>query len=134
MCIRDRIKDPDITGPEYRVLPTETPSEGVGVVEAPRGTLIHHYQTDEDGLITNVNLIVATTHNNGGICLSVRDAAKKLIKNGQVDDGLLNMIEMAFRAYDPCLACGTHTLPGQMPLEVNIYNSRRELIKTISRP
>jgi len=112
--------DPEITSKEYRVLPTETPTEGVGSVEAPRGTLTHHYKTDERGILTAVNLIVGTTNNNAPICMSVKKAAQGLIRNGEVREGLLNMVEMAFRAYDPCMACATHSLPGQMPLEVII--------------
>ena len=127
------IQDEEITSDNIRIIPTETPTEGVGVVEACRGTLYHHYQTDPDGIITKVNLIVATVNNNAAICMSIKKAAQGVIKKGKVDDGILNMVEMAFRAYDPCFACGTHTLPGQMPLEVNIYNHHQELIKTFRR-
>lgn len=127
-------KDPDITGKDFRVPLTNTPSEGVGIVEAPRGTLIHHYKTDQDGILTDVNLIVATTHNNAGICMSVKKASQQLIKGGNISDGLLNMIEMAFRAYDPCLACGTHALPGQMPLDVCVYDVKGRLVAEIKRP
>ena len=126
-------KDPEITDPNVRALPTETPTEGVGVVEAPRGTLYHHYQTDEDGVITSANLIVGTTNNHAGICMSVKKAAQGLIKKGQLNDKLLNMVEMAFRAYDPCFGCATHSLPGQMPLEVNIYDSNGELQACLKR-
>jgi F420-non-reducing hydrogenase large subunit len=126
-------KDKDVTSPDIRTIPTKTPSEGVGCIEAPRGTLFHHYWADADGIITRVNLIVATGQNNGPMCMSIKRAAQGLIKNWKVDQGLLNMVEMAFRAYDPCLACATHTLPGQMPLEVNIYDRQHNLIKTLSR-
>jgi F420-non-reducing hydrogenase large subunit len=116
--------DPEITSPEYRVLPTETPTEGVGCVEAPRGTLTHHYTTDERGILTAVNLIVGTTNNNAAISMSVKRAAQCLIHKGQVvTEGLLNMVEMAFRAYDPCFGCATHCLPGQMPLELIVRDS-----------
>jgi len=74
-------------------LPTQTPKEGVGVVEAPRGTLIHHYQTDDNGILTKVNLIVATQNNSAAINMSIEKAAKSLIKNGEVPDGILNMIQ-----------------------------------------
>jgi len=120
--------DSDIVGPDYRMVPTETPDEGVGVVEAPRGTLYHHYKTDENGIVKEVNLIVGTTNNNAAINMSVKKAAQGLIKEGKVNGGLLNRIEMAFRAYDPCFGCATHTLPGQMPLVVRIYNYKKELI------
>ena len=125
--------DPELTSPDIVNLPTKTPKEGIGVVEAPRGTLFHHYQTDEKGILTKVNLIVATTNNAAPICMSVEKAAKSLIHKGEVSDGILNMIEMAFRAYDPCHACATHSLPGRMPLEVNIYDSKGDLIKKLKR-
>ena len=109
------------------------PGEGVGIVEAARGTLIHHYQLDDNALAKKVNLIVATTHNAPSIGLSIKNAAKGLLKNGKVSDGLLNKIEMAFRAYDPCFACATHFAVGAMPLEIQIYDAQRRLLKTIRR-
>jgi F420-non-reducing hydrogenase large subunit len=126
--------DPDITGEEFRVLPTETPDEGVGEVEAPRGTLTHHYWTDERGILTKVNLIVGTTNNNAPINMSVKKAAQGLITKGTViKEGLLNTIEMAYRAYDPCMACATHTLPGQMPLELIIRAPDGEIIERFTQ-
>jgi F420-non-reducing hydrogenase large subunit len=125
-------KDEEILDPNIRTIPTATPSEGIGIVEAPRGTLIHHYQTDDNGVITGVNLIVATVNNAAALSMSVSKAAKSLIKNGEVSEGLLNMVEMAFRAYDPCLACASHTLPGEKtPLEVSIIDSSGRLLKKI---
>jgi F420-non-reducing hydrogenase large subunit len=113
--------DPEITDPNVRAPVTATPDEGIGSVEAPRGTLTHHYQTDENGILTKVNLIVGTTNNYAPISMSVKKAAQALIQKGTViSDGLLNRIEMAFRNYDPCMSCATHALPGQMPLEVII--------------
>jgi len=127
-------QDKEITSTEIRTIPTATPDEGVGVVEAPRGVLIHHYQTDEKGLIKKVNLIVATVMNNPAMNMSVKRAAQGLIKKGKVvSEGMLNMVEMAFRAYDPCMACATHALPGQMPLEIVIYNSHGEVAEKLSR-
>ncbi|MCU0960122.1 MAG: Ni/Fe hydrogenase subunit alpha [Pirellulaceae bacterium] len=125
--------DPEITSPEYRVLPTETPTEGVGCVEAPRGTLTHHYTTDERGLVTKVNLIVGTTNNNAPICMSVKKAAQGLIKKGEVREGLLNMVEMAFRAYDPCFGCATHSLPGQMPLEIRLRDPQGTVLQRLKQ-
>ncbi len=126
--------DPEITGEEFRVLPTETPTEGVGSVEAPRGTLTHHYWTDERGILTKVNLIVGTTNNNAAINMSVKKAAQGLItKDVEIKEGLLNTIEMAFRAYDPCMACATHSLPGQMPLEVTLRAPDGEVIEHIAQ-
>jgi F420-non-reducing hydrogenase large subunit len=127
-------RDSEITNPNIRTIPTAKPDEGVGVVEAPRGTLIHHYKTDPQGMVKNVNLIVGTTNNHAAISMSIKQAAERLIKNGDVSDGILNMVEMAFRAYDPCYACATHTLLGQMPLEVTIYNKERQAIQTLCRP
>jgi F420-non-reducing hydrogenase large subunit len=126
-------RDPELTSPDIVNLPTTTPKEGVGIVEAPRGTLIHHFQTDPNGIITKANLIVATTSNAAAINMSVEKAAKTLIKNGNVPDSIQNMIEMAFRAYDPCHSCATHSLPGRMPLDINVYRKDGELIKTLKR-
>jgi F420-non-reducing hydrogenase large subunit len=126
-------RDPELTSPDIVNLPTATPKEGVGIVEAPRGTLIHHFQTDPNGIITKANLIVATTSNAAAINMSIEKAAKTLIKNGNVPDSIQNMIEMAFRAYDPCHSCATHSLPGRMPLDINVYRKDGELIKTLKR-
>ncbi|RLG97298.1 Ni/Fe hydrogenase subunit alpha, partial [Candidatus Bathyarchaeota archaeon] len=126
------ITDDRITSKDIRNKPGE-PGEGVGIVEAARGTLIHHYILDEKALAKKVNLIVATTHNAPAICMSIRDAAKGLIHKGEVSEGILNKIEMAFRAYDPCFACATHFAFGQMPLKVNIYDHEGRLLRTLSR-
>jgi F420-non-reducing hydrogenase large subunit len=117
-------RDEEILSDKIRNMPTATPDEGVGVVEAPRGTLYHHYVTDERGLVRRVNLIVGTTNNHAPIAMSIRKAAFGLIKRGvEITDGVLNRIEMAFRAYDPCFACAAHSLPGAMPLEVEVIDS-----------
>jgi F420-non-reducing hydrogenase large subunit len=127
--------DPEITGKDIRTLPTATPDEGVGQVEAPRGTLFHHYQTDARGIVQKVNLIVGTTNNHAAISLAVKRAAKHLIHKGTApDEGLLNMVEMAFRAFDPCFGCATHSLPGRMPLEIQLRGSDGSLRRTIRRP
>ncbi len=126
-------EDPEITNPNVRQIVTNTPTEGVGSVEAPRGTLTHHYKTDENGILTDVNLIVGTTNNNAPIAMSIKKAAQGLIKNGVVNEGLLNTIEMAFRNYDPCMSCATHSLPGQMPLEVEIRDADGNLVETRSQ-
>ena len=127
-------KDPEITSPNIRTIPTATPNEGVGIVEAPRGTLIHHYTTDDKGVIKKVNLIVATVSNSAAVNMSVKKAAMALIQPGKkITEGLLNRIEMAWRPYDLCLACATHSLPGQAPMEVMIYNSRGEVIERLKR-
>jgi F420-non-reducing hydrogenase large subunit len=125
---------PEITNPHVRNIPTETPTEGVGIVEAPRGTLTHHYVTDEKGIVTKANLIVGTTNNYAPISISIKQAAKALIQKGQVvSEGALNMVEMAFRSYDPCLGCATHSLPGQMPLEVRIRDHEGNVIEVLRR-
>jgi F420-non-reducing hydrogenase large subunit len=129
--IEQLVNDPEITSPEVRRIPTAVPAEGMGVVEAPRGTLFHHYQTDARGVITMANMVVATGNNAARIAMSVEKAAKGLIKGGNVTEGLLNKVEMAFRAYDPCLGCATHSLPGHTPLKVNIYNRDRQLVRQL---
>ena len=106
---------------------------GVGCVEAPRGTLTHDYTCDENGIVTACNLVVGTTNNNGSMNIDVKNAAKGLIHNFEVSPGLLNMVEMAFRAYDPCNSCATHSLPGKMPLTAVIKNRDGQVIETISR-
>ncbi len=126
------VNDPEITSSDIRN-PVGEPGEGIGVTEAARGTLIHHYKLDEKGLIEKTNLVVATTNNSAAISMSIRDAAKGIIKKGVVNDGLLNMVEMAFRAYDPCFACATHSLPGKMPLKIELYSHEQKLLKTIER-
>ncbi len=125
--------DPEVTSPDFHRIPTETPTEGIGIVEAPRGTLTHHYWTDERGVVTKVNLIVGTTNNYAPITMSIKKAAENLIKKGNVNAGLLNMVEMAFRAYDPCFGCATHSLPGQMPLEVTVRNTAGEPIRVLKQ-
>jgi F420-non-reducing hydrogenase large subunit len=128
------VTDPEITDPKVRAPVTETPDEGVGSVEAPRGTLTHHYWTDERGILTKVNLIVGTTNNNAPISLSIKKAAKAAIKKGEtITNGMLNQIEMAFRSYDPCMSCATHSLPGQMPLVVTIHDAEGNVTEQVSK-
>ena len=127
-------QDEELTDPNVRAPITEKPDEGIGCVEAPRGTLTHHYKTDENGILTDVNLIVGTTNNYAPINMSVMKAADALIKNGTViTDGLLNKIEMAFRNYDPCMSCATHSLPGQMPLEVIIRDAEGNPVQRLQQ-
>ncbi len=117
-------QDDEITDPHVLNVPTHCVGEGVGIVEAPRGTLTHHYKTDQNGIVTEANLIVGTTNNNAPITMSIKRAAEGLIKKGsKITDGTLNKIEMAFRAYDPCFGCATHSLPGEMPLEVIVHDA-----------
>jgi F420-non-reducing hydrogenase large subunit len=127
-------EDPEITSTDVRTIPTDTPTEGVGIVEAPRGTLTHHYATDERGLLTKVNLIVGTTNNYAAIDMSIKKAAQGLIKAGQeLSEAVLNQIEMAFRAYDPCFGCATHALPGPPPIQVRVFDQDRQLVQEVFR-
>ncbi|MEW6002812.1 MAG: Ni/Fe hydrogenase subunit alpha [Nitrospirota bacterium] len=123
--------DKDIMSKKIRNIPDQVPEEGIGVCEAPRGTLFHHYKTDEKGVVRKVNLLVATQNNAAAICMSVEKAAKGLIKNGNVSKAVLNMIEMAFRAYDPCFACATHSLQEKRSMTMNIFNEKVEVLKVI---
>ena len=126
--------DPDIIGKDLRSPLGKIVGEGVGIVEAQRGTLTHHYWTDDKGMVTKLNIIVGTTNNNAAICMSLKKAAQGLIHKGTpVTEGALNMIEMAFRAYDPCFSCATHSLPGQMRMVVNFRDPSGNIIQTIKR-
>jgi len=126
--------DPEITGKELRSPLGPIPGEGVGIVEAQRGTLTHHYRTDEKGIVTKVNIIVGTTNNHAAICMSIKKAAQGLIKKGvEVNNGILNMIEMAFRAYDPCFSCATHCFPGEMPMILEIREPNGGLVQRLIR-
>jgi len=122
------LNDPEITSRETRIEVTPRAARGVGCTEAPRGTLIHDYTTDEKGLITKANLIVGTTHNNAPINMSVEHAAKTLIKNGVYDQSTLNIVEMAVRAYDPCLSCATHNLDGTIAIQLDIIDYNGNLL------
>ena len=128
------ITDAEITDPNARQEITTIPGEGIGCVEAPRGTLTHHYWTDERGVLIKANLIVGTTNNYAPIAMSVKKAAQSLIQKGTViTEGLLNTIEMAYRACDPCMACATHPWPGQTPLEVTVYDAHRNVVEQLQR-
>jgi len=126
------IDDPELMTGDLRT-PLGEPGEGVGVIEAARGVLIHHYDLDERGLIKSSDLVVATTHNVAGISLSIKEMAKDVVREGNVDQGILNLIEMSFRNYDPCLACATHALPGQMPLVVQIRDPNGDVVRRLER-
>jgi F420-non-reducing hydrogenase large subunit len=126
------LEDPEITSTDIRKKVEPRAARGVGSVEAPRGTLIHDYETDENGLVTNVNLIVGTTHNNAPMNMSVKRAAKDLIKDGNYNEEILNMVEMTIRAHDPCLSCATHTLDGKIGVKVNIVDAEGKHLDTFS--
>jgi len=125
------LNDPEITSTDIRKKVEPRAARGIGCTEAPRGTLIHDYETDANGLVTNVNLIVGTTHNNAPINMSVKKTAMNLIKEGKYDQGILNRVEMAIRAYDPCFSCATHDLDGSMAIKINILNAEGEIIDSL---
>lgn len=126
------LNDPEITSVETRKKVEPRAARGIGCVEAPRGTLIHDYTTDANGMLTNVNLIVGTTHNNAPINMSVKQAAKMAIHDGNYDQGILNRVEMAIRAYDPCLSCATHNWDGRLAVRIDIYNDDGTLVDSIA--
>lgn len=127
---REILEDKDVTSTDLQVNSTKYNEQGVGVVEAPRGTLFHHYWVDETGKLTGVNLIVATGNNNAAMNRSVYEVAKQYIKKGNITEGILNRVEAAIRCYDPCLSCSTHAL-GQMPLLIQLRAPDGEIIKQI---
>ncbi len=130
--VRVLLDDPDILGTDILNTRHDFRGEGVGIIEAPRGTLFHHYWANESGQITKVNLIVATGHNNWAMSESVDSVAKTYINGNPIREGLLNRVEAAIRAHDPCLSCSTHAV-GQMPMEIEILDPEGQLIQTLSR-
>ncbi len=131
--LKELAQDEELASPAVRNVPESVPGEGVGVVEAPRGTLFHHYKTDARGLITSARLIVATQNNAARIAMSVEKAAKQFIRQGNVSEGLLNTIEMAFRAYDPCLGCATHAVPAAPGVTIELRDRAGTLVGCLSR-
>jgi NAD-reducing hydrogenase large subunit len=130
--LRDLLDDPDIVGTELMADKGPPRGEGVGVIEAPRGTLIHHYRVDENGLVSFCNLIVSTTNNNQAMNEAIRVVAMQHLDGREVTEGLLNHIEVALRAYDPCLSCATHAL-GEMPLEVALVDADRAVVSQMRK-
>ncbi len=130
-AIRELLHDPDLRG-DALVSHGQRQERGVGVIEAPRGTLIHHYRVDEHDIVTRANLIVSTTHNNHAMNRAVREVAKRHLDGRKLTEGLLNHIEVAIRAFDPCLSCATHAL-GKMPMSVELRDARGHLIDNLSR-
>ena len=127
------LQDPAIMGSEL-VREGERRNEGIGILEAPRGTLIHHYNVDDHGMITRCNLIVSTTHNNEAMNRTVNKVAQDVIsEQGTITEGMLNQVEVAIRAYDPCLSCATQAL-GKMPLRAELYDADNQLLKTVCTP
>ena len=129
--IKDLLHDEDIVGDDL-VCTAERGTEGIGVIEAPRGTLIHHYRVDEDDLVTMCNLIVSTTHNNQAMNEAIRHVARRYLQGKELTEGLLNHIEVAIRCFDPCLSCATHAL-GQMPLALELMDAEGRLVQALAR-
>jgi len=130
--IRELLHDPDLQGSDLRAR-GERRQEGIGVIEAPRGNLIHHYRVDENDQVTYCNLIVSTTHNNEGMNRAVRDVAEQQLSGKpEITEPMLNQVEVAIRAYDPCLSCATHAL-GQMPLVVELLDAEGRVLDSRTR-
>jgi F420-non-reducing hydrogenase large subunit len=127
--------DPEITSTDVRTIPqtSDYRGEGIGVIEAPRGILMHHYKADEEAMMTELNLIVASAHDYAGMNIDIGKVARGLIKNWEISPGILNMCEMGFRSYDPCFSCATHSLPGQTPMELRIFGPDKKLYRRITR-
>jgi NAD-reducing hydrogenase large subunit len=125
------LDDPDLLGTDL-VTRGERASEGVGVIEAPRGTLFHHYRIGDDDTVTKANLIVSTTSNNTAMNRAIREVARASFTGRELSEGLLNQIEVAVRAFDPCLSCATHAL-GQMPLEVEVVDAAGLSVDRLAR-
>lgn len=130
--VRILLDDPDILSNDILNTHQNMQEQGVGIIEAPRGTLIHHYQVNSYGQLTKVNLIVSTGHNNYAMSKAVDEVAKTYVHGPDVTEGMLNRIEHAIRAYDPCLSCSTHAV-GDMPMEVSIFNADGSLAQIIKR-
>ncbi|MBO3704641.1 MAG: Ni/Fe hydrogenase subunit alpha, partial [Candidatus Accumulibacter sp.] len=128
--IAELLPDDDLSGSELTT-GGERGREGIGVIEAPRGTLIHHYQVDDDDLVSSCNLIVSTTHNNQPMNEAIRRVARRYLDGRQLTEGLLNHIEVAIRAFDPCLSCATHAL-GKMPLQLELRDAAGTLLGRLS--
>ncbi|HXX77184.1 MAG TPA: nickel-dependent hydrogenase large subunit, partial [Ktedonobacteraceae bacterium] len=126
------LNEPDILNPRVRAHAEPNQLEGIGVAEAPRGTLIHHYTIDENGLIRSANLIIATGHNNLAMNRGVLQVAQHFIKDEHITDGMLNRLEAVIRAFDPCLSCSTHAL-GEMPLHVQVFDNAGNIIDERTR-
>jgi len=130
--IEQLLNEPDILDENVRAFAKPSRFEAVGVAEAPRGTLMHHYKIDESGLITWVNLIIATGHNSLAMNQSVKQVAKSYVRGERLQEGMLNRVEAVIRTYDPCLSCSTHAL-GQMPLHIQLLNRQGALLDEVKR-
>jgi NAD-reducing hydrogenase large subunit len=129
---KEILLDPEVTSTDLVADPGEFVGEGVGCIEAPRGTLFHHYKTDANGMLTKVNLIVATGHNNWAMNNAVEMVAKTFVDGKKLTEGMLNRVEAAIRAYDPCLSCSTHAI-GAMPMVIEMVDPDGGVTDRISR-
>ncbi len=125
--LKELLEDELICSTDIRVNSSSFNEEGIGIIEAPRGSLIHHYWVDRSGTIRKVNLIVATGHNNAAMNRAVYEVAKGYVKGNKLTEGMLNRVEVAIRCYDPCLSCSTHAL-GQMPLRIEVVSASGEVV------
>jgi NAD-reducing hydrogenase large subunit len=130
--IQATLQDPEITNDDVQAMASRNQAEGIGCSESPRGTLFHHYTTDPDGILTRVNLLIATGQNNPSMNRAILETARRAIHGPEVPEGALNRIEGAIRCYDPCLSCSTHAL-GQMPMVVEILDARGSLLTSTRR-
>ena len=121
------LEDTDLYSDRLRAKAGINQLEGIGVSEAPRGTLFHHYQVDENGLIKKVNLIIATGQNNLAMNRTVAQIARHFIQGTKIPEGMLNRVEAGIRAFDPCLSCSTHAV-GQMPLHIQLFDTNENLL------
>jgi len=130
--IQDILNDPDVLDHRIRAHAEPNSNEGIGIIEAPRGTLIHHYHIDDNGLITDMNLIVATGHNVLAMNRGIKQVAERFVDGNQLTEGMLNRVEAVIRAFDPCLSCATHAI-GQMPLHIQLLNQVGEVVNEVRR-
>jgi NAD-reducing hydrogenase large subunit len=130
--IDELLHTPDILSDRVRAFAEPNSDHGVGMSEAPRGTLLHHYEIDQNGLITRANLIIATGHNNYAMDRGVFEVAKHYIKQAQITDGMLNRVEALIRSFDPCLSCSTHAI-GQMPMQIQLLSPEGEVVQEVKR-
>ena len=130
--IEQLLRDPGILSPRVRSTGGINRNEGIGVSEAPRGTLMHHYRVDDDGIVEWANLVIATGHNNLAMNRSVAQVAKAYVKSATLTEAMLNRVEAVIRCYDPCLSCSTHAL-GEMPLRVQLLGPDRAVLDELVR-
>ncbi|NOQ87288.1 MAG: Ni/Fe hydrogenase subunit alpha, partial [Gammaproteobacteria bacterium] len=130
-AIAELLDDSDLCGKEL-LNRGELQNCGIGVIEAPRGTLFHHYEINDDGIVEKANLIVSTTNNNQAMNESIRKVANQYLDGNKLNEALLNQIEVAVRAYDPCLSCATHAI-GKMPMQLNLVNENEELLDRLEK-